>query len=60
MEIPGYFGHIELQKNYLYSIFRNKKDIKMCMFYVFKLKLNKEQHKHCLKMDSRKDGIIIL
>ena len=56
METPGYFGHIELSKPVFYIQYLEtiKKILRCVCFTCSKLKLNKEQHKHCLKMDPRK------
>ena len=56
MKTPGYFGHIELAKPVFYIQYLEtiKKVLRCVCFTCSKLKINKEKHKHVLKMSAKK------
>ena len=55
MQTPGYFGHIELARPVFYIQYIEivKKILRCVCFKCSKLQINKEEHKHALKMSSK-------
>ena len=55
MQTPGYFGHIELARPvfYIQYIEMVKKILRCVCFKCSKLQINKEKHKHILKMSNK-------
>ena len=55
MQTPGYFGHIELARPVFYIQYLEmvKKILRCVCFKCSKLQINKEKHKHILKMSSK-------
>ena len=55
MQTPGYFGHIELARPvfYIQYIEMVKKLLRCVCFKCSKLQINKEKHKHILKMSTK-------
>ena len=55
MQTPGYFGHIELARPVFYIQYLEmvKKILRCVCFKCSKLQINKEKHKHILKMSTK-------
>ena len=55
MQTPGYFGHIELARPVFYIQYIEivKKILRCVCFKCSKLQINKEKHKHILKMNTK-------
>jgi DNA-directed RNA polymerase II subunit RPB1 len=55
MQTPGYFGHIELARPVFYIQYLEivKKILRCVCFKCSKLQINKEKHKHILKMSAK-------